>query len=136
MFNSLLARFRRGGCAPCRLVGLPAEWRWGSRRGALFLLALGAGATGGCSPDFYKGQADAQVYQILRDRKYDTVGYNPEARVGESAVRNDAPGAASAAEARENANSVNGPGVVPAPGASAVPARAYEVIPQTVLPGI
>jgi outer membrane protein TolC len=103
---------------------------------ALVAGMLGPIMAGGCSPDFYKGQADAQVYKILRDRKYDTVGYNPEVRVGASAVRNDAPGAASAAEAQGNAQSLKGPGVKPAPGAQAQPARAYEAIPQTVLPGI
>ena len=88
---------------------------------------------GGCSPDAYRRQADEQVYRILRDRKRDTLGYDPQAVVGRAAVRDDAPGAASAAEAKADAASKRGPAVVPAPGAGAVPAGAYEAIPATTL---
>src|SRR5215475_10943815 len=105
MFINLLARFRRGRSAPCRSVGVSARLGRGRVRVTLNAGLLGPMAIGGRSSDFYKEQADAQVYKILRDRKYDTVGYNPEVRVGESAVRNDAPGAASAFEAQANAQS-------------------------------
>src|SRR4051812_34921365 len=107
MLINPFARARRGGNAPFRL-GLPSRSGVPARRLAVAALTLCGLTVAGCSPAFYREQADAQVYQILRDRKYDTVGYNPQVRVGSSAIRNDAPGAASATEARDNAQSLKG----------------------------
>ena len=43
------------------------------------LLATLVVATGGCTPDAYREDADFEVGRILRDRKQRTLNYQPEA---------------------------------------------------------
>lgn len=98
-------------------------------------LLLTAALAAGCGASYYRTSADNQVYQILRDRKYDTVGYNPQTVVGEAAVR-DGEGATGGPEMAAQVGEGAKPQVVPAPGASAQPAKAYDPIPVTHLPPI
>ena len=52
----------------------------------LLMIATLIGCLSGCSGDFYKDAADRQVYDILKDRKQSTLGYQPQA-VAETTVK-------------------------------------------------
>src|SRR4051794_29880109 len=87
----------------------------------------------GCSPGYYRESADRQVYQILRDRKYAPAGSNPQPVVGSAAIREGGGATGGPEMARQEGEEAKSR-VVPAPGTSAQPVRAYDPIPVTQLP--
>ena len=62
-----------------------------ARRRIAVLMCCIAGAMAGCTAESYKASADRQVYDILKDRKQATLGYQPEAIAKATVVPVDPP---------------------------------------------
>src|SRR5438874_6725468 len=77
-----------------------------SLRAFVSLLLSAALILSGCSPDAYRRDADLQVNRLLRDRKQQTLGYQPETKIQSDRKLEDSP----------------------------PPKAAYAKIPQTPLP--